>query len=798
VATAGDVNGDGYADVLVGAPYYDSPTDQGAAFLYLGSAAGPTRDHNWTAEGDQTGELFGWSSASAGDVNGDGYADLIVGAPDYDGGQTNEGRAHVFLGGASGLATTPAWTAEGNLDGIEFGVSVASAGDVNGDGYSDVIVGASGFVPTSSTAIGPGHAYVYLGSASGLAAGPIWTTSGDQEGSRFGDSVASAGDVNGDGYSDVIVGAPMASDGEAQEGRARLYLGSPAGPAASPSWTAESDFAGAFFGRSVASAGDVNRDGYSDVIIGAYGYNNERGQVYLYLGSPSGLAAAPIWTQGNASGGADWFGWSVATAGDVNGDGYSDIIIGAPYYLTDHGSAYVYLGSPSGVPVLSWIKVGNLPEFLGSPVGTAGDVNGDGYADVVVCGYVVTAYVYLGSATGLATTAIWNTSGGDALATAGDVNGDGYSDIVLSSAYGGTFNGGTALVYYGNAGTGGLSLNARQRHPGGGPIAPGGRSNAPGSFGVTALGRTPFGRSGVSLDLELKPLGTPFTGASVLTTDAPADTGTTGVSLTDLAVGLNPGAWHWRVRLRYDPARTPFAQKSRWITIPWHGWQEAHLTLGAFLGGFVWDDLDRDGVREDGEPVHGGATVSLLNASGAVVDQRTTLADGYYSFALPGAAGSFRLRFLAPNGTSLSPQDQGGDDFLDSDPDPTTGLTPLVGPAFTFLDNLRWSAGLGCNSPTQPLLITGTRTVGGTAGLILDFTDPNAPSQATGYNVYRAGQPQPPPAPWTLLGSNVVDGDPVTPGIQWTDTTGDNPATGAAFYYQVVAYNAICQSEGPR
>src|SRR6185436_18950919 len=111
--TAGDVNGDGYADVIVGASLYDNgQTDEGKAFVYLGSAAGLASTPAWSAESDQAFAHFGVSVGTAGDVNGDGYADVIVGADMYDNGQTNEGRAYVYLGSASGLSLTAAWTAE--------------------------------------------------------------------------------------------------------------------------------------------------------------------------------------------------------------------------------------------------------------------------------------------------------------------------------------------------------------------------------------------------------------------------------------------------------------------------------------------------------------------------------------------------------------------------------------------------------------------------------------------------------------------------------------------------------------
>jgi hypothetical protein len=178
---------------------------------------------NWTAESNQAGAQFGYSVASAGDVNGDGFSDVIVGARLFDNGQTDEGRAFVYHGSASGLSTTPNWTAESNQAVAYFGFSVASAGDVNGDGFSDVIVGA---YPFDNGETDEGRAFVYHGSASGLSTTPNWTAESNQAVAQFGYSVASAGDVNGDGFSDVIVGARLFTNGETYEGRAFVYHGS--------------------------------------------------------------------------------------------------------------------------------------------------------------------------------------------------------------------------------------------------------------------------------------------------------------------------------------------------------------------------------------------------------------------------------------------------------------------------------------------------------------------------------------------------------------------------------------------
>jgi hypothetical protein len=340
VATAGDVNGDGYDDVIVGAPKYNSPLDEGWAFVYHGSASGLSSTPDWTAEGNQGSAHFGYSVATAGDVNGDGYDDIVVGAPYYDNGQAGEGRAFVYYGSASGLSVTADWTAESDQGDAWFGWSVGTAGDVNGDGYDDVVVGAHFY---DNGQADEGRAFVYHGSASGLSPTPDWTAESDQVQAIFGWSVGTAGDVNGDGYDDVVVGAHLYDNGQADEGRAFVYHGSASGLSNlsnKPDWTAESDQANALFGNSVGTTGDVNADGYDDVIVGAHSYDNGEayeGRAFVYYGSASGLSPTPDWTAESNQTSAS-FGWSVGTAGDVNGDGYDDVIGGAPWYT--HGQAY--------------------------------------------------------------------------------------------------------------------------------------------------------------------------------------------------------------------------------------------------------------------------------------------------------------------------------------------------------------------------------------------------------------------------------------------------------------------------
>ena len=346
VATAGDVNGDGCSDLIVGAYYYNNGSiSEGFAFVYHGSTESSSYSFDWTGfEGDN----FGVSIASAGDVNADGYSDVIVGANTYN---SNAGKAYLFHGTSTGLETTATWTDYSTLSPASFGVSVASAGDVNGDGYSDVIIGAQEY---ANIYAGSGAAFVYHGTSTGLRTVESWMGGGGSSNTDFGKSVASAGDVNGDGYTDIIIGSPSFSNGQSSEGRAVVYHGSSSGLKTTVAWSVESDQASSLFGWSVSSAGDVDGDGYSDVIVGAYAYDNgqsDEGMTYVYHGSANGLLTTNDWFfEGDQI--EAFLGWSVSTAGDVDNDGYSDVVVGAHYYDNGYGNegkAFVFRGSSSGL-----------------------------------------------------------------------------------------------------------------------------------------------------------------------------------------------------------------------------------------------------------------------------------------------------------------------------------------------------------------------------------------------------------------------------------------------------------------
>jgi hypothetical protein len=378
VAGAGDVNDDGFDDVVL--------ASLGTAYVYQGSAQGLSQAPSWTSP-------YGGHVAGAGDVNGDGYDDVLSSGPFFF------DKPNLYYGSAAGLATVPGWTPQDTPDQPEI-KSIASAGDVNGDGFDDIIVGSSnGFTNPAVR--------VYLGAAGGAATSPAWTITQADPYTALGYSVASAGDVDGDGFDEVLVGEPLYNVTEPFEvpatGRARLYSGSALGPAAEPSWVTQRLVQFGWLGSAVASAGDLNADGFADVLVG--GLNGFRGTepgiVQVYLGSSSGPGLVPVL---EVTGGfLTHLGTSVAPAGDVNGDGFGDFLAGEPDY--DHsdtvesvGRTYLFKGKASGVEAGPAWQVQGEHAFqgVGISVASAGDANGDGFEDVLVGSYEGAA-LYLGA-----------------------------------------------------------------------------------------------------------------------------------------------------------------------------------------------------------------------------------------------------------------------------------------------------------------------------------------------------------------------------------------------------------------
>jgi hypothetical protein len=463
--TAGDFNADGKTDLVAGAYHYSTST--GRAYIFYNDGSIPTTAA--TADVIITGEgasYFGYSM-TAGDLNSDGKTDLAVGGSEYN---SATGRAYIFYADGTnnfGTATcsgSPSACSASNADVIitgegalnDFAISM-TVGDFNGDGRTDLAVGAKSY--SSST----GRAYIFYndGSIPTTAATADVILTGETMSNYFGFSLA-AGDLNGDGRIDLVVGAYGYSGS-----RGRTYIYTLNDPVITGETTNNS------FGSSLVS-GDFNSDGKIDLAVGAPGYSTNTGRVYIFYQDgtiPSTAATADVIITGEATG--NYFSGSLTglllgnlVAGDFNSDGRTDLAVGAPGYSSSTGRAYIFYndGVSFGTAACTTGCLASNADVIITGQGgnnrfgyslAAGDLNSDGRTDLIVgtdslSGYVDKAYIFYNDGVSFGTaacstgclaanadillTSSANDNFGWVLAT-GDFNSDGRTDLAVGAGY---------------------------------------------------------------------------------------------------------------------------------------------------------------------------------------------------------------------------------------------------------------------------------------------------------------------------------------------------------------------------
>jgi hypothetical protein len=653
VSTAGDVNGDGYGDIVIAG---SGVTDASEARVYHGGGDTVALAAGFSTPDFPASSEAGSSLAAAGDLNGDGYGDHLIGAPRDDGAFDDAGSFRPVYGGSCGPACGPPPPLIHDWIGAQaderLGASVAGAGDVNGDGFDDALVGAPRYDvshPPADTRVDAGRVRLYLGTASGLSIAAALDLEGDEDGAEFGGAVASAGDVNGDGHADVLVGEPYADAPLLPDaGRVSLYLGRPDPIALSttPAWVTYGTRAGGHFGFGVASAGDVDRDGRSDVIIaeergGALGL----GAAHLYLGNASGLSPmrAQLFENDSSQGvPAEPSGTSVSSAGDVNGDGYADIVVGFPSYVATSGATSadglvrVYLGGAPGPDAIADTEViGDPGMHLGFSVSGGGDFDGDGYSDITVGapGTQVSepgegaVFVFHGSAAGIAaapSASLADTPGessefGHDVASALDTNGDGFADLVASAprADAPLAASGNTFVHFGN-GRAGLPRVFRQTNLSGSPIALLGTTGQTPDveFQIrTASPTSPAGRVARGIETQAAPLGVAFAdGESRASAIFDPGPGGAPYQVSHSCSGALPCRWRARVT-----STSPFFPRSPWLSIAGNAPLEADLR--------VFVDGDADGASEQADNCPYEPNPDQTDAGGIASDRADGIGD---------------------------------------------------------------------------------------------------------------------------------------------------------------------------
>ncbi len=387
VAGVPDVDGDGFGDLLIGASSENGGApDAGRAYLFSGASGALL--HTLTSPNPETNGRFGAWANGVSDVDGDGFGDLLVGAPFEDGGAPDAGRAYLFSGASGALLHTLASPSPESPG--RFGTGVAGVPDADGDGFGDLLVGAKF---EDGGAADAGRAYLFSG-ASGALLHTLASPSPEAFG-RFGTGVAGVPDADGDGFGDLLAGAPFEDGGATDAGRAYLFSGATGAllhTLASPN----AAFDGRF-GVSVSGVSDTDGGGFGDLLVGARSENGgapDAGRAYLFSGASGALLHTLTSPNPNFAGN---FGFDVSEVPDADGDGFGDLLVGAfteSGGAIDSGRAYVFSGA-TGTLLAGLVSPNpKFDGFFGFGVSGVPDANGDGRGDFLIGAYEETGGVF--------------------------------------------------------------------------------------------------------------------------------------------------------------------------------------------------------------------------------------------------------------------------------------------------------------------------------------------------------------------------------------------------------------------